>query len=112
MIGYWRQDTGDGIYNFGGEPWLPAVPASAPTAGGTFPGGSSRDVGTEANAWLEWGITRHLTFNLSYSHFFAGSYVRDTAAAIQATGGRGGTEFRLPCHWADFHLLTSEHTSS
>ena len=31
VIGYWRQDTGDGIYNFGGEPSLPGPPASAPS---------------------------------------------------------------------------------
>ena len=82
VIGYWGQDTGEGIYNFSGVPSLPGRPRPAPAAGGTFPGASSRYVGTEANAWVEWGINRHLTFDLSYSHFFAGGYVRDTAAAI------------------------------
>ncbi len=102
VIGYWRQDTGDGVYNFGGVPSLPGPPASASTTGGSFPGGSSRYVGTEANAWLEWGINRHLTFDLSYSHFFAGSYVRDTAAAIQAPGGRGGQSFDYLATWLTF----------
>ncbi len=69
---------------------------------GTFPGGSSRYVGTEANAWLEWGINRHLTFDLSYSHFFAGGYVRDAAASIQAPGGRGGQSFDYLATWLTF----------
>ena len=69
---------------------------------GTFPGGSSRYVGTEANAWLEWGINRHLTFDLSYSHFFAGSYVREAATQIGAPGGRGGQSFDYLATWLTY----------
>lgn len=102
VIGYWRQDTGDGVYNFAGVPALPAgSPVPASPAGGQVPGGA-RYVGTEANAWLEWGVNRHLTFDLSYSHFFAGAYARDTAVLNRAPGGRGGQSFDYVAAWLTF----------
>ena len=101
VIGYWRQDTGDGVYNFSGAPALPGSPVPARPAGGEVPGGS-RYVGAEADAWLEWGINRHLTFDLSYSHFFAGTYVRDAAALTHAPGGRDGQSFDYIATWLTF----------
>lgn len=103
VIGYWRQDTGDGIYNFSGAPALPGSPVPARPAGGTVSGGS-RYVGTEAAAWLEWGINRHLTFDLSYSHFFAGTYARDDAALTHAPGGRDGQSFDYIATWLTFEF--------
>ncbi len=101
VIGYWRQDTGDGVYNFGGAPSLPGAPMPAAPGGGTVPGGS-RYVGTEANAWLEWGINRHLTFDVSYSHFFAGAYTRDAAALNHVPGGHNGQSFDYLAAWLTF----------
>ena len=101
VIGFWRQDTGDGIYNFSGAPALPGSPVPSMPTGGTVPGGS-RYVGTEADAWLEWGINRHLSFDLSYSHFFAGAYVRDAAALTHAPGGRDGQSFDYIATWLTF----------
>ncbi len=98
VIAYWRQDTGDGIYTFTGAPALPGSPVPAMPAGGRVPGGS-RYIGTEADAWLEWGINRHLSFDLSYSHFFAGAYARDAAALTHAPGGRAGQNFDYIATW-------------
>lgn len=98
VIAYWRQDTGDGVYTFSGAPALPGSPVPTMPAGGRVPGGS-RSVGTEADAWLEWGINRHLTFDLSYSHFFAGTYARDAAALSHAPGGRDGQSFDYIATW-------------
>lgn len=98
VIAYWRQDAGDGLYNFGGAPSLPGSPVPGSPAGGNVPGGS-RFVGTEANAWLEWGLNRHLTFDLSYSHFFAGAYARDAAALTRAPGGRENQSFDYLAAW-------------
>ena len=75
VVGYWRQDTGDGIYNFGGFPSV-SGPGVMPNPG--QPASRARFVGTEANAWLTWGINRHVTLDLSYSHFFAGGFIKDT----------------------------------
>ncbi len=101
LIGYWRQDTGDGIYNFGTTPALPSSTVAARPVGGNVPGGA-RYVGTEADAWLEWGINRHLTFDLSYAHFFAGAYARESAAQTGAPGGRKGQSFDYVAAWLTF----------
>jgi hypothetical protein len=63
---YWRQSTRDGIYNIGGV-LLKAGNMS-----------SSRYVGTQPSATAVWSIDRHITFVASYSHFFAGEFVRET----------------------------------
>ena len=101
VLGYWRQDTGDGIYNEGGFPSMPGAPNAQLPAGANVPGGA-RFVGTEANALMEWGINRHLTFDLSYSHFFAGSYARDLAAFTHTPGGRDGQSFDYVAAWLTF----------
>jgi hypothetical protein len=62
---YWRESTGDGIYNAGGFPL-----ASSNS-------GNSRYVGAEINLVAQWQINRHLNFSVSYSHFFAGDYARE-----------------------------------
>ncbi len=66
LIGYWRQDTGDGVYNFSTTPALPGSSVAARPVGGNVPGGARR-VGTDepGSAGVEWGINRHLTFDLS-----------------------------------------------
>ncbi len=101
VIAYWRQDTGDVIYNFNGTPALPGSPVATRPMRGNVPGGS-RYVGAEADAWLEWGINRHLTFDLSYSHFFAGTYARDSAALNNTPGGRNHQSFDYVAAWLTF----------
>jgi hypothetical protein len=54
VIGYWRQDTGDGVYNFGGAPSLPGASMPAAAGGGTVPSGS-RYVGTEGERLVGMG---------------------------------------------------------
>ena len=61
---YWRESTGDGLYNAGGFP----------LASGQY--GDDRYVGEETNLVGQWQINRHLTFTASYSHFVAGDYAR------------------------------------
>ncbi len=80
--------------------WLCPRPRQPPA--GLSPAVPRVYVGAEANAWLEWGIHRHLTFDLSYSHFFAGSYVREVAAQTGAPGGRGGQSFDCLATWLTF----------
>lgn len=101
VIGYWREDTGDGVYNFGGVPSVPGFQSGGSSAGANGLAGS-RYVGTEANARLTWGINRHLTFDVSYSHFFAGSYMRETAARGLIPGGRGSQSFDYVAAWMTF----------
>jgi hypothetical protein len=63
---YWRQSTRDGVYNPGGVLLKPGN-ASA-----------SRYVGTQPSATAVWSVDRHITFVASYSHFFAGKFVKET----------------------------------
>ena len=101
VIGYWREDTGDGIYNFGGVPSVPG-PQSGVSPNGAQSLAGARYVGTEANARLTWKINRHLTLDVSYSHFFAGSYARETAALHLIPGGRGAQSFDYLATWMTF----------
>lgn len=61
----WRYSTDDGIYDNGGN-----VLRSA--------GGSARFIGHQASIGLEWAIERHTTFNVAYSHFFAGPFIPES----------------------------------
>jgi len=58
----WRYTTKDGLYSPGGNLELPA-------------GGGSRYVATTADVSAQWGISRHLVWIVSYSHFFTARYV-------------------------------------
>lgn len=60
---FWRYSRNDALY---GVPRNIAVPAS----------GTSRDIGTAADLNLTWHIQRHISFQASYVHFFAGSYLQ------------------------------------
>ena len=100
VLGYWRQDTGDGVYNFGGAPSYPGTPGATLLAGKNLPTGP-RYIGTEVNTRLTWSINRHVTFDVSYSHFFAGDYVRETAA-LTSNGGRTGRSFDYLATWLTY----------
>jgi hypothetical protein len=63
---YGRQSTRDGVYNIGGV-LLNAGNLSR-----------SRYVGTQPSATAVWTFDRHITFVASYSHFFAGKFVKET----------------------------------
>ncbi len=60
---FWRYSTGDGIYDNGGNV------IRGPGDGGRF-------IGHQASIGIEWELGRHTTFNATYSHFFAGDYLR------------------------------------
>jgi hypothetical protein len=63
---YWRESTGDGIYDNGGN----LVRAS---------GGSEESfIGTQLDASIGWQIDRNLDIALDSSYFFAGSFLADT----------------------------------
>jgi hypothetical protein len=78
---YWRESTNDGLYNAGGFP----------EASGGY--GDARYVGEETNLVSQWQINRHLTFTVSYDHFFAGDYAREIP---------GSTNFNYVATWLTF----------
>jgi len=61
---FWRYSRDDAVY---GVPGNIAVPASS---------SASSYVGTALDVNLTWQIQRHLSFQASYVHFFAGSYIQ------------------------------------
>ncbi|HEX8266830.1 MAG TPA: alginate export family protein [Pyrinomonadaceae bacterium] len=63
---YWRQSTRDGIYNSGGVLLKPGNLSR------------SRYVGTQPSATAVWAVDRHITFVASYTHFFAGKFLKET----------------------------------
>ena len=62
---FWRYSRNDAVY---GVPGNIAVPASS---------SASSYVGTALDVNLTWQIQRHVSFQASYVHFFAGSYIHD-----------------------------------
>jgi Alginate export len=60
---HWRENLGDGVYG----PGFPLYRGNRDLA---------RFVGTEFVVGTAWQVTRHLTLSGSYSHFFAGQFIR------------------------------------
>jgi hypothetical protein len=63
---YWRQSTGDGVYD---------IPGHLLAASG---GSQARFVGKEAEMSLQWRATHALTLEGSLSYFRSGTFLRDT----------------------------------
>jgi len=63
---YWRQNTGDGLYNLNG---------------GVVRGDNGSDasyVGNEFDIVLNWQINRHTSAYIGWAHFFAGDFIEET----------------------------------
>jgi Alginate export len=63
---YWRESTGDGIYDFGGN--------LIRDDGGS----DERYIGTQGEVVLTYEVNRNLNAMLSYSRFYPGAFVEDT----------------------------------
>jgi len=63
---YWRESLGDGIYGAPGNLLRSAE------------GSRSRYIGTQADVVLGWEATRNLSFEVSYSVFDPGPFIKDT----------------------------------
>ncbi|HEY3307160.1 MAG TPA: alginate export family protein [Desulfuromonadaceae bacterium] len=63
---FWRESRHDGIYNN----------AVALVRSGR--NSSSRYIGSQPQAQLEWNLDRHITFVAVYAHFFAGPFLRES----------------------------------
>jgi hypothetical protein len=63
---YWRQSRDDGIYG----PGLNSIQNAA--------GSNERYVGSEFSLLLEWQMNRHIALSTGYSHFYGGSFLKDT----------------------------------
>jgi hypothetical protein len=63
---FWRESTHDGVYNNAG-----ALVRSGKSS-------TSRTIGNQPQAQLEWNIDRHTTFVVVYAHFFAGRFLKET----------------------------------
>jgi hypothetical protein len=62
---FWRYSTEDGIYDAGGSVLRPAD-------------GDARFIGHQPGVGVAWQIDRHTSFNVTYSHFFAGDYIKSS----------------------------------
>jgi hypothetical protein len=61
----WRYSTHDGIYDNGGNVLRGAD-------------GSASFIGQQVGIQLEWEIDHHTTLNAAYSHFFPGTYIKES----------------------------------
>jgi hypothetical protein len=66
---FWRESTSDGIYNNA---------LGLTRAGNTT---TERYIGSQAQAKLEWRISRRFTATAVYAHFFAGDFLKDSPPA-------------------------------
>jgi hypothetical protein len=78
---FWRMSSRDGLYSPGG--FLVAGPIPSNVVGP--PPIDDRYVGFQPSFQLTWQVTQYLMFNLSYAHFFSGTFL-DKA-------GRGDADF-------------------
>jgi hypothetical protein len=62
---FWRYSTDDGLYDNGGNVIRGAD-------------GDARFVGHQPSLGLDWQIERHTSFNVVYSHFFAGDFIESS----------------------------------
>jgi hypothetical protein len=76
----WRYSEDDAFY---AQPLSPLIPAGA---------SDKRYVGSQATLEAEWKVTRHLSAELAYVHFFAGGVVEDA----------GGKDVDFLGLWADY----------
>ncbi|HMJ15830.1 MAG TPA: alginate export family protein [Polyangiaceae bacterium] len=65
---FWRHSSGDGLYR---SSTLPQISHAATR---------QRFVGSQAAVTLQWQATRHLSLTGAYVHFFAGRFLRESAA--------------------------------
>ena len=63
---FWRESTGDGIYNNALKLVRPGNQNDA------------RYVGNQAQAMLQWNISRHFSASAVYAHFFAGDFLKES----------------------------------
>jgi len=61
---FWRQSLGDGLY-------LPSTLLQVPGAGNP-----ARYIGSQGAVLIQWEIMRHTSLSATYSHFFAGPFLR------------------------------------
>jgi len=80
---FWRESTGDGLYN------------NALKLVRTGNSSSARYVGSQAQAMLQWSPWRHLSASLVYAHFFAGEFL---------TEGPAGKDVNYASAWVTFRF--------
>jgi hypothetical protein len=71
---FWRENTGDAVYNLSG-----GVVASDSASNAAY-------IGCESDLVVDWQIQRHINICFGYSHFFVGDFLR-------AAGGFKGEDF-------------------
>jgi len=76
---FWLADTNDSWYRANGLTTVRPLTAAARKA--------SSYCGSEVDAIATWKATKNVSFQVGYSHFFAGSYLKDTGAADDADFG-------------------------
>ncbi len=72
---YWRQSTGDGLYNVPGFPVKPGT------------GSRAAYIGTQPEVDVVWQMAPHQSLVLVYANFFAGRFIRETPPDHQITYG-------------------------
>jgi Alginate export len=66
LVFYWRESLGDGVYGTAGNLLRPSRDSR------------SRYIGTQADVVLGWEAARNLSFEMSYSIFEPGQFIKDT----------------------------------
>lgn len=80
---FWRASADDGLYNVGGGL---SRPGSA---------GDAREVGSEIDLLLRYQLDRHTSLMLGYSHFFPGSFIRESGPSRSTGFLYAGAEYRF-----------------
>lgn len=66
---FWRESSHDGVYNSGLNVARPGL------------AGGSSYVGAQTAVQIEWQLHRHLAWTANYSHFFAGTFLKENRPA-------------------------------
>ena len=62
---FWRYSTDDGLYDAPGNVLRPAI-------------GDARWIGHQPGVGVAWQLDRHTSFNVTYAHFFAGDFIKES----------------------------------
>lgn len=80
---FWRESTGDGIYNN-------ALKLARPGSGT-----DARYIGSQAQAMLQWNLSRHVSVVAVYAHFFAGDFLKESPPGDDVNYVSGWLTFRF-----------------
>lgn len=94
----WLATTRDNFYNVAGLPrgGMNSQPVAERGTGYSINPDAGSFVGSEIDLVLSWNVTRHISFETAWCHFFTGSYVQDS---LRRSGSQDADYVYIQTQW-------------